>query len=104
MKREENRFIPVYPHHCRDCQYLGIGGSFEGQPVDVYYCQNQKEHVYQESIVARWSQVRSLHYPYDVGFLFRIDPESGQKNASLQIFLFGLDEAKKRGLIHALSK
>ena len=102
MKENTSERASFYPHHCEDCIYLGVGKTFEDRQLDMYYCRNQADHFYEESIVARWGQPRYSNHAYPVEFISHIDPESKQKNSSLQPFLFGLEQAKKNGLIKQL--
>ncbi len=99
MEENTSEQAPLYPHHCKACIYLGVGTSFEGQQFDVYYCRNQADHFYDECLVARWEQARYSNYAYPMNFISNLDPDSKQKNSFLQPFLFGLEQAKKNGLI-----
>ncbi len=65
--------------------------------MDVYYCADRNMHL-EESIVVRWKQEHYARYGYYLCFLLRMHPLS-RENSFIQPYLFGLEQAKNRGLI-----
>jgi len=90
--------IPLHPHHCDACIYLGQGSPAKEGIPDVYYCANPEEHD-EESIVVRWNKERWFCASLSVSTLQRPDSVFRQTNVYFQPFQFGLEQAQKRNLL-----
>lgn len=99
---------PLYTHDCEQCIYLGrsthVGLGKETRAADVYSCVGTQNHgaAYQ-SIVVRWRNKEEFFssWPYFVFYLKRCEEKSESESGKkiLVPYLFGLEQAKQRGLL-----
>ncbi len=102
---EEQR--PLYTHDCDKCFYLGTRRYeclSDVRVGDVYYCVGTQNHGGEyESIVVRWKDKHEFYgiEPYYVFYLKRChEDEIGENVKKLLVpYLFGLEQAKQRGLL-----
>ena len=108
MKTETNEQKPLYEHDCDACVYLGRNtyqpaSWMEKRIADVYHCVGTKNHIGKEAcILVRWQQgsLSFGYFPYFVFYLLRYDPEIDGNDDLLKPYLWGLEQAKLRGLLH----
>lgn len=107
MKNEINKQNPLYEHDCHACVYLGRNtyqpmSYIKRRTADVYYCANKKKHIgTEECILVRWSEepFGFGYFPYFIFYLLRYDAETEGHDDLLKPYLWGLEQAKKRGLL-----
>ena len=107
METEIDDQTPIYLHDCSSCIYLGRStyqpaSWMEKKAADVYFCVGTQNHIGEEAcILVRW-QPGSLsfsYFPYFVFYLLRYNPKKDGNKALLNPYLWGLEQAKRRGLL-----
>lgn len=107
MKNETDELRPLYEHDCSSCIYLGrntyqLLAKMEQRAADVYFCQGTKNHIGEKACISvRWQQGPQgfSSFPYFVFYLLRYDSETDGNDTLLKPYLWGLEQAKQRGLV-----